>query len=818
MMRPFCLGVFPEYSFWVADHNAPLGFLHHKQSSVRYCPTRSFIKIMSVAVAEARVPHPLTQGSTLSWVVLDPALENVPQLMQGIEDQYSVLLLDAHRDGVAQITQWLQSAQVRPTTLHLVAHGAPGTIRLGSAELSLDTLMHYAAHLAEWKVDSLVLHSCQVAVGDAGEAFLQKLHGLTQAAIAASTQKIGNGNWDLDVAIGAVENANPFTENLKATYTGVFTTLTRLYTVTSDNENNARTGQPDDDFGKDIRVGANFVLDKRFNPPVKREGQPIEFNIFTDLPQSTGNAFLLLSIFDIDVPDEVNRLSFNDINIGILEGKPDLEFKSVFQIPSDLIVNPTASGPGKNFVQIDVDIINSGAANNPPTNAWEAEILKAELLINYILGESLGNAYLFSKATDQPIYQPGGAVTFTADIDTTLANQTVTIEAVVRNPQGQAVIFDQRPGSRAVQLTGDSKTDAFVWDFTLPADAPLGTWEVDFVVFDASTGDFQLLDRQTFRVGNEAPDPCGVPGPPSVFQFTQYVKFKEVVEGISYRGPLAQFEERLYLTLNPDVQAAVAAGFYASGQQHFELEGRREGRELLPLNLEINGLRMAALFDETFYLAQNPDVLGGVLGGSFVYGFDHFVKFGLYEGRNPSYYYDEATYLATYADVKAAVDAKLIGSGLEHFIRFGHLENRSPSTLFNAGDYLTANPDVQAAVASGVFQSAFDHYIEVGASEGRINTLLFENAFYLTANPDVKAAVEAGAIPSGYDHYLRSGQLEGRDPGPLFDESAYLQCNPDVAGAIAQRDPFVSGMEHYFEAGRQEGRDSFLVNPPVGSM
>lgn len=46
-------------------------------------------------------------------------------------------------------------------------------------------------------------------------------------------------------------------------------------------------------------------------------------------------------------------------------------------------------------------------------------------------------------------------------------------------------------------------------------------------------------------------------------------------------------------------------------------------------------LALAKLYDETYYLNQNPDVAAAVDSGEFVYGFEHFVKFGLGEGRDP---------------------------------------------------------------------------------------------------------------------------------------------------------------------------------------
>mgnify|MGYP001793356512 FL=1 len=223
------------------------------------------------------------------------------------------------------------------------------------------------------------------------------------------------------------------------------------------------------------------------------------------------------------------------------------------------------------------------------------------------------------------------------------------------------------------------------------------------------------------------------------------------------------------------------------------------------INEEIGGLELAELFDETEYLAQNADVAAAVSQGFLATGFDHFVRFGIDEGRNPSAYFDEAFYLANNADVAAAVENGSVSSGLAHYLNFGHLENRDPSTLFDASDYLLNNPDVAAAVDGGGLASGFEHFIEFGDDEGRLSTLLFEEAFYLQQNADVAAAVQAGAFDSGFEHFISFGQREGRDPSSFFDEATYLNSNTDVAAAV-QAGAFSSGFEHFALFGRTEGR------------
>lgn len=285
-----------------------------------------------------------------------------------------------------------------------------------------------------------------------------------------------------------------------------------------------------------------------------------------------------------------------------------------------------------------------------------------------------------------------------------------------------------------------------------------------------------------------------------VFTFEQYIQYQAIDEGIN-----PDFDENLYLLANPDVQAAVAAGFISSGTEHYTLFGAAEGRPTLPLELEIGGLKLSALFDETYYLSKYSDVAGVVNQGIFSYGFEHFLQFGIAEGRNPSSYYDESLYLANNPDVAGAVDSGVFSSGLLHYVLNGHAENRVASDLFNAGDYLSNNPGVQADIDGGIYTSAFDQFLDQGAEEGQLSSLLFEEAFYLAQNPDVAGVVAAGHLASGFDHYVGFGQKEGRDPSSLFSESAYLEANPDLVPVISGG-ILSSGMEHYFRYGRAESR------------
>ncbi len=282
-----------------------------------------------------------------------------------------------------------------------------------------------------------------------------------------------------------------------------------------------------------------------------------------------------------------------------------------------------------------------------------------------------------------------------------------------------------------------------------------------------------------------------------------------VAEG---RLPSAFYDEDLYLLSNPDVHVAVLTGALKNGLMHFAAQGFAEGRDALGMLQEIGGIRLSQFFDEGLYLKFNPDVRMAVQQKAFAYGFEHFFRNGIQEGREASLYYNEQYYLSQNADVAAAIQAGILQSGLQHYLQVGHRENRIASLIFDPNAYLAAYADVAAAVQRGEIASAFEHYIEQGVQEGRFSSQLYEEAFYLANNPDVAAAVVAGAFISGYAHFLAAGMKEGRSPSRFYQEANYLAANADVKAAV-EAGAIPSGLEHYIRFGRLENR--LLAPEPV---
>ncbi|MBD1862995.1 MULTISPECIES: cadherin-like domain-containing protein [Trichocoleus] len=265
------------------------------------------------------------------------------------------------------------------------------------------------------------------------------------------------------------------------------------------------------------------------------------------------------------------------------------------------------------------------------------------------------------------------------------------------------------------------------------------------------------------------------------------------------------FDESYYLATNPDVALALASDAFTSGLDHFTRFGRLEGRD------------PSAFFDTKYYLSTNPDIGVAIAAGTIPSAIDHFVQFGQTEGREPIFLFDSNYYLAKNPDVAQAVAAGIFSSAYDHFLEFGQRESRSFGPFFDTNYYLSTNPDVAQAVAAGTIRSAVSHFLQFGQVERRDPTPLFDSDYYLAQNLDVAQAVAAGAFNSGYEHFALFGQGENRSPSPAFDGRAYLARYTDVAQAVAAG-IFKSAFEHFALFGQAENRLGVNAAPVVGNQ
>jgi len=170
------------------------------------------------------IPAALSQGSTQSQerirevVFIDSRVPDQEILVDSILSKDSsaitILIIDPDKDGIDQITEAL-FAYRDIEAIHIISHGQSGAIRLGDSLVNSETLTEKATTLKSWSSflqpgADILLYGCSVAAGKSGEHFLELLHRLTSADVAASDDATGNGrmggDWDLEVCAGNIDD------------------------------------------------------------------------------------------------------------------------------------------------------------------------------------------------------------------------------------------------------------------------------------------------------------------------------------------------------------------------------------------------------------------------------------------------------------------------------------------------------------------------------------------------------------------------------------------------------------------------------------
>ncbi len=148
-----------------------------------------------------------------SVVFVDSRVKDADSLLKGVAPGTQVVQLDATRDGLQQIADYLDTHQ-GISSVQIIAHGNAGDLWLGNSYLSADNVAARSAVLAEIGKDmnvggDIMIYGCYTAEGERGLSFVDSLAQLTGRDVAASSNRTGvGGDWDLEIATGTIESAN----------------------------------------------------------------------------------------------------------------------------------------------------------------------------------------------------------------------------------------------------------------------------------------------------------------------------------------------------------------------------------------------------------------------------------------------------------------------------------------------------------------------------------------------------------------------------------------------------------------------------------
>ena len=183
------------------------------------------------------------------------------------------------------------------------------------------------------------------------------------------------------------------------------------------------------------------------------------------------------------------------------------------------------------------------------------------------------------------------------------------------------------------------------------------------------------------------------------------------------------------------------------------------------------------LFDLSFYLRQYPDVQDSKMNP-----FDHFMRHGREELRQPSPLFSPTWYLSQNPDLDGLAP-------LSHFLKSGFKEGLDPNPLFSTNWYLKNYLDNRKS------ENPLLHYLREGQYKGCDPHSLFDTDWYRS-----EYASESEFHGDPLSDFIVNGNRLQRNPNPIFSTSFYLSTYSDVT---------LSGMnalEHYITSGFHEGR------------
>lgn len=183
-------------------------------------------------------------------IFVDSDVTNYSELLEGVDltklasGELEIKILDHTKSGVDQISEYLAQYNNQIEAIHIVSHGSAGELHLGSDIVNTANLANFKAEMGQWNQSfangaDVLFYGCNVAEGQVGEQFVQDLHNIIEADVAASSNLTGNselgGDWKLEINHGIITASLAFNTHIQNSYQDVLAT----YVVTNLNDSGA---------------------------------------------------------------------------------------------------------------------------------------------------------------------------------------------------------------------------------------------------------------------------------------------------------------------------------------------------------------------------------------------------------------------------------------------------------------------------------------------------------------------------------------------------------------------------------------------------
>ncbi len=176
------------------------------------------------------------------------------------------------------------------------------------------------------------------------------------------------------------------------------------------------------------------------------------------------------------------------------------------------------------------------------------------------------------------------------------------------------------------------------------------------------------------------------------------------------------------------------------------------------------GVDYADVYDYDYYKANYAD-LAKTYGDDASKFIEHFVKFGMSEGRQAKADFNVWVYQSCYPDLYKAYGEDM-RRYYEHYIKFGKNENRNANPsyydlVFNAQFYAKKYKDLAKTYGNDA-NLLIKHFLQHGMIEARQACEGFNVVVYKANYEDLRRAF-GDDLPLYYIHYIRFGHDEGRN-------------------------------------------------------
>jgi hypothetical protein len=144
---------------------------------------------------------------------IDSRVPDADVLLAGLDPSIEIVRLNSTESGLQQMARAVEGRS-DIASVHVISHGGPGVLALGSSLVNEENLVVEQEALAAFKSAltedaDLLLYGCDVAAGDEGQRFINALAAATGADVAASIDLTGGAtpesDWDLESSTGFIE-------------------------------------------------------------------------------------------------------------------------------------------------------------------------------------------------------------------------------------------------------------------------------------------------------------------------------------------------------------------------------------------------------------------------------------------------------------------------------------------------------------------------------------------------------------------------------------------------------------------------------------